>query len=1675
MASLKDTSITGTLSATGAVTLSAYGAGFVKFNASGAITMDTNTYLTGITSTLVTNALGFTPYNATNPSGYITSYTETDTLASVTGRGASTSTRTTFIELGVTKAGSDTVAVGPWFRWTNVGETRQMLTQLNASNGLTTWSYNGSVWASVFTLSQTGIATFNGSGLRPVTIDSNVNIKGDVGGWAMQYGFIGSSGTNRGGFGAFGGSDSLTYYYIGTYGSELFKLDTSGAAYVSGKISVGTTYAGFAANISGTAYIIAGNIILNNGYNIGNSSGNSGMIFQEGYTSMIGNTYIPSLILNGNTTYDKGDQVDWYLKPPANGPTIRMRYSGGTTNRNAALGWMSNTPTYADILTWTDSSITANVGLYANSNIVISNTGPTITFTATGLSRSSAIGITDGANMYIPAATNGNLYLGSNTTTYILGALSGNSTITATSGFVKTGYSDSYFLLAGGGTTPTSNYAPSTGGNYVAYRTQSTWQDGSLVINNVVGLLAWKNYGNNHVIFDASQGISPSGGGVSQANATNAWTASYPTLMGWNGSDTYGVRVDSARVADSSGNASNVQHLSGRTDGTYYNVGWFSGNPSPAYSCDAVQIQSSTGTLRATYLSTAIDLGITNSQNGNAASWYGRIISRNATIDKSVFIGTYQTVAVVGAHNNSLSAWADLYVNTVSGTTGGNIYMPSTTYVNGYAAVYNSGTWGISITGNAATVGGYAPSGPIGANTVVIRDVNNYIYAYYINSSVSESENPTINSFFTSNGDGWLRKASMSHVKSQMGLGSAAYQNTGAFASVNGSTGNQFNVFELSFASSNFNPSAGSRTTIDSMSLKMWNNYFNGTGLGSDYGIVMEYYGLSGHVNSQVYFDAAQGSWYRTASYNAGFGSWQRYLTDSNSPYAYNMNQYVRTTDNVSFARVDSTNYYQNSDGYFQFGFTNDDRTQWPLVRFGAADSGNGWDEGIIKANSSNGVFSRYGMGIHFSSSRAFGIYSSGWNKVMGFKSDQVYSYQPFYAATNVGIATAPLTNSYKLSVGGSLHMNYNSVDYVNSLYLERSGQGVHITGNDTGSYGSLRVQDTRNGWYGIYFDSGTMLMMNANESGHYYQGYGWQYRWYNGNMYISTASYGGGTEYTVLHTGNYRSNLDSIYFYNRGFGAGYPSENANTMPENCSAFTYSNNAPLTGCIAYFGASGYGIQLNGDYGGNSFSMRSRNGDNATWRPWKRLLTDYNYGDYALPLGGGTMSGTINLGGNNITNTQYVYGGIVRLGDMWAGNGLYVPSSQMVFGTEGGNGWSFQSGAVQRAYFGGDGNLWMQWAGAYISTLLDNKQNASTAITTSNIGSQSVAYASSAGSVAWGNVSSRPGWLAGGSYIASHSNANEWRDSGFYENGGGGSNWPSQTWYNSVNVRHSNQANYHGFQIAMSYYDNNLWFRSYQGSGSFQSWAYAISSANIGSQSVSYASNSGGLEGYSRTNFLGKNGNSYYQVDTWLQLNGVHGLYCPGTNGAHWYPNTNSSYTTWSIAGSRGGYGGIHDGYSAVQVSMFDSAGNGGTYREANGRWYWYYHLGNACMGINTSTTSSSYAMYVNGNVYATGDITAYSDRRKKENICTVDSALEKVLNLRGVFYNKIDDTKKKRLIGVIAQETELVLPEVVTYAADVDEYGVTYGNMAGLFIQAIKEQQIQIEELKNKLDEFTRN
>ncbi len=101
---------------------------------------------------------------------------------------------------------------------------------------------------------------------------------------------------------------------------------------------------------------------------------------------------------------------------------------------------------------------------------------------------------------------------------------------------------------------------------------------------------------------------------------------------------------------------------------------------------------------------------------------------------------------------------------------------------------------------------------------------------------------------------------------------------------------------------------------------------------------------------------------------------------------------------------------------------------------------------------------------------------------------------------------------------------------------------------------------------------------------------------------------------------------------------------------------------------------------------------------------------------------------------------------------------------------------------------------------------------------------------------------------------------------------------------------------------------------------------------------------------------------------------------------------------------------------------------------------------------------------LNGDFVATGNVTAFSDERLKENVETIESALDKVAQMRGVTYNyKSELNDGQRGTGVIAQEMQQVMPEVVQEG----EYlSVAYGNLVGVLIEAVKELKEQLDNCK---------
>ena len=108
----------------------------------------------------------------------------------------------------------------------------------------------------------------------------------------------------------------------------------------------------------------------------------------------------------------------------------------------------------------------------------------------------------------------------------------------------------------------------------------------------------------------------------------------------------------------------------------------------------------------------------------------------------------------------------------------------------------------------------------------------------------------------------------------------------------------------------------------------------------------------------------------------------------------------------------------------------------------------------------------------------------------------------------------------------------------------------------------------------------------------------------------------------------------------------------------------------------------------------------------------------------------------------------------------------------------------------------------------------------------------------------------------------------------------------------------------------------------------------------------------------------------------------------------------------------------------------------------------------------TLDMSAAGAATFNSSVTAGGDVTAFSDMRIKHDIQTIEGALAKVSDMRGVYFKR---NNGEAGTGVIAQEIENILPEVVK---DGEYKSVAYGNMVGILIEAIKELKAEVEKLK---------
>ena len=280
------------------------------------------------------------------------------------------------------------------------------------------------------------------------------------------------------------------------------------------------------------------------------------------------------------TNTDRGSQQSIFKNIAVSGQNTVIADNNNDTLTLVAAGGMTITTNSAtDTITFNPNDDNSN-NFVTGGNV----TSGTVTLNRSGLSNVSfAINnsqITNGAGYItagsLPSVGNGTLTVtggtgmsgsgtftanqSGNTTITLNNSITNNNQLTNGRNFTVSGSNISQFANNSGYITSSGSIS----GNAATSTKFSTGRTNykGVTDTSVIGQMMWKHYGNNHTIFDASNGTSPSGTSISNTSPGASWTGTYPTLMGWNGSTTYGVRVDVSANAEQFKNARTIAGVS---------------------------------------------------------------------------------------------------------------------------------------------------------------------------------------------------------------------------------------------------------------------------------------------------------------------------------------------------------------------------------------------------------------------------------------------------------------------------------------------------------------------------------------------------------------------------------------------------------------------------------------------------------------------------------------------------------------------------------------------------------------------------------------------------------------------------------------------------------------------------------------------------------------------------------------------------------------------------------------------------------------------------------------------------------------------------------------------------------------------------------------------------------
>ena len=251
------------------------------------------------------------------------------------------------------------------------------------------------------------------------------------------------------------------------------------------------------------------------------------------------------------------------------------------------------------------------------------------------------------------------------------------------------------------------------------------------------------------------------------------------------------------------------------------------------------------------------------------------------------------------------------------------------------------------------------------------------------------------------------------------------------------------------------------------------------------------------------------------------------------------------------------------------------------------------------------------------------------------------------------------------------------------------------------------------------------------------------------------------------------------------------------------------------------------------------------------------------------------------------------------------------------------------------------------------------------------------------------------------------------------------------------------------------------------------------SASLASISSSASGSKVGIANNADNRILTAQGTDWLNAETNLTFDGTH-LSIGGTSITN-YTSGSHSQIVGLVGGTQSGslleaYAGgnfvlgIRDNSTDGHDNFAVVSGDGGYYSGNQYTKLAFKVSGSGATYIGGKATVAN-GLEVTGSIDASGDITAYfsSDERLKDNLTPIVGALDKINQIGGYEFDWNNNSEHSgHDVGVIAQEIEKVLPEVVV-DRDNGYKAVRYEKIVALLIEAIKQQQLQIDELKSKI------